>query len=208
MKKIKRIFTAFLGAITISTAIVTPAFAEATSVESGELVDINGYQCQLIDGNYVTEINGEKYIVIDLGNIGSGNSTTFHSEASPLSNTTVVDVRDGKEHKESVNLNLGDYESPEFIVAPNKTELSAYIWTGFWVPQSYYVEISTYTYETGWGSERPMTLIFGNGYKYLFTGTASRLIKRFQLVIFADESNSLIKSFIYWVGTIEKTNSN
>lgn len=200
MNMFKRIFTAFLGAITVSTAIVTPAFAETGNIQDGDFVDINGYQCQLIDGNYVTEIDGEKYIVIELGNNSSDNDVTSRSDVSPQANTTVVDVRNGVEHKESVNLNLGDYESPEFIVAPNNSELSAYIWTGFWVPQRYCLVISTYTDDGDWAEEEPQKLYFGNGYRYLFTGTASRIIKRIQLKIIADESSG-IKSFNYWFGT-------
>lgn len=204
MRKTNRITAMLLSTMIAGSTLAVPAFASSTdesvaiaAAANAEFVDINGYNCRLVDGEYVTVIDGEEYIVIDLGS-GISDGISTYSFRDPWDGVPQVDVSDGSEYTASVDLTLGDYKSPIYYTGTSNPDLSAYIGTGYWVPQLYHFQIHTYEPATGWTLQVDRNLWLGNGHKYLLTGTPALIIEKIAFEIKADSLG--IKKFNYWFG--------
>lgn len=201
MRKSNRIKAMLLGAMIVGSTIAVPVSASSTddndsfTALNDEFIYINGYNCRLINGEYVTVVDGEEYVVIELG---SGNSDGISvCSFTPPWNGAEIDVSDGTEYKASVNLNLGDHRAI-YHTGTSNPDLSAYIRTGFWNSQIYHFKIYSFDQMLGWVLQVDTNLALGNGRKYLLTGTGAYIFEKFAIQISAENSGQ--KQFNYWFG--------
>lgn len=206
MRKSNRIAAMLLSATIIGSTIAIPTFASSIddsdsfmTATNDKYVDINGYNCRLIDGEYVTVIDGEEYVVIELGN-GNSDGISVCSFTPPW-DVAEIDVSDGSEYKASVDLNLGDHKAI-YHTGTNSPELSAYIGTGYWIPQTYHIEIYTFDNGLGWVKQVDKDETFGNGRKFLLTGTGAYVFEKFAIKFSADSRGQ--KEFNYWFGRAKR----
>lgn len=128
---------AILTAATVAMSLCVPVQAE----ESREFVQLGELECWIEDGEYYTEVDGEKYMVLVLGNnddmvtdpelIGQLDSTFAASaiEDYPTAdwpNQTEFKLYNG-EYSEYVNLANGNYYSPAFLTNFSNDRLTARI---------------------------------------------------------------------------------
>lgn len=117
---------ALLTAATVAMSLCVPVQAE----ESREFVQLGELECWIEDGEYYTEVDGEKYMVLVLGNdekvtdqalIDQLNESRSANDRNTYPNgwpdKTEYDLSDDQEYSAYVNLASGDYYSPIFLMS-------------------------------------------------------------------------------------------
>lgn len=157
---------ALLTAATVAMSLCVPVQAE----ESREFVQLGELECWIEDGEYYTEVDGEKYMVLVLGNnddmvtdpelIGQLDSTFAASaiEDYPTAdwpNQTEFKLYNG-EYSEYVNLANGNYYSPAFLTNFSNKTLTARITVHYddflWTETRYLYTTVYYRFEGDWYS--------------------------------------------------------
>lgn len=128
-----------LAALLTAAAIASSLYVPVQAEESRELVQLGELECWIEDGEYYTELDGEEYTVLVLGNdddmvadlelIDQLNSTygvTASNDypSSTWPNQTNFKLYDG-EYSEYVNLANGNYYSPAFLMSISGTDSTA-----------------------------------------------------------------------------------
>lgn len=166
MKRILKKILSFNIAATIAISIAaTASAAEAeldNPVQTDETVRIGRYDCKVVDGNYITEIDGGTCIVIDLDEIAA--EAKKNAEASPLSVTSSgwlngeeIDVSDGHSYSGMIDISNGDDHTPIFVAVPKGKEkeinrVSHSLYSERVFPNLYKICIHSYSANLGWMS--------------------------------------------------------
>lgn len=203
--KIRRIIPAFLSAA-IFLASSTVAFAQdnVSQTPVNEQIRVGDYDCYVENGQYYTELDGEKCLVINLDDYDS--SYISAQQSANASEYRWLDERQTVKlsYSGSVDVSKGDFTTPVFL-ASEKDEgyyCGFQIGTGFWRPTSYTIDLYYYNSYPGinkWqytpNVKITFTLLAQN--KILFTGTAVHFYKKACLVFHQVDSNHSNPVFNY-----------
>lgn len=213
MKK-KIISVIFASMLALSAT--TSAFAEIVpSAEPIATVDIKGYSCYERDGHYWTILDGEEYLVIDVGdiedyvtnpneiNIYSQTSTTAIDELPPFwTNSSIVNVPHGFEHTEVADLSNGDYCSPIFQISPVANDNSVRYRLKCYFTLNTDVKVETYLFNSlvgKWDLYSTDVFTFNAliNYHIVWAGSASLYMNGVALRFLQNGSNTGISPFRY-----------
>jgi len=190
--KIKKVILSFVASVLVAcTSIgVTTAYAEdgaintTSFVDNEELTDICGYMCYQRDGNFFTMLDGEEYLVIDTREtLENSNSplTTYASFSVPSGwgNSSFISLPDGQSYTDSVDISIGDYYSPIYMVTPKMTDFRFEIDTDHVLNHQYYIKFY-YHFQSPLNSwhieDATITFNLIPGYKIIVPGTMSGII--------------------------------
>ncbi len=125
----KEVFMKFKGLISVVMAAVAalsmtmPALAadvtEIAPEQTGETVNIAGYDCWEEDGNYFSVVDGEVSLIINLTDMGRLSECAAADVCAASSNAASgrmydVDLTDGKEYAGQIDISNGDCSTPVF----------------------------------------------------------------------------------------------
>lgn len=199
----KKIASSICAVFFACSLCVNVCAQELESLESNtqELVDVNGYQCRIVDGEYVTNIDGKEYTVIDLGDLSVPSENTSCYSANTAAaydtpgswNTSSISITKGSEYRDAFNLYF-DYRSPKYEVGPNPAWSSAYIRADYIIPRTIKIQVYTYDDMNGW-QLRTKETGDNNGFvsaslssfrTILFTGSATTIVSRIAFRVLSD----------------------
>ena len=180
--------------LAITMAITTSVSVSAQGAETNEIVNIGGYQCFYSDGNLWTYVDGEKYLVIDVGSPISECGNDLNTSTLALNssigaptgwaNSVNVDLSSVESYEDTGDITTGDYCSPIFSVEPSTGGVYCNLYAGFWLNTEYGIQIYTHdTVRTGWNYQGEYNIVFNlvSQTKILFIGTASTILDGFAL---------------------------
>lgn len=188
--KIKKIISAALSAAIFSVSS-TVAFAQdnAPQVSSQELIRVGEYDCYVENGQYFTELDGEKCLVINLDDYVSAASSTQN-----VSNNSGYDWLDDLQevhlsYSGTVDVSNGNFTTPVFLAKQKEDgNYSGFqISTGFWLNTTYTADVYFYNCYVGvekWECAQNVDLTFNliAQTRILFTGTMVNFYKKACLV--------------------------
>lgn len=142
------------------------------------MIDINGFSCYEIDGNYFTTIEGDSYLVINLDEcVWRAENTALSRASIDWMYGTQVDISDGSRYNGTLNISTSDDSTPIFIgYDPSGTtynsRISYNLEAGFIFNNSYSVDVHVFDYPSSSWSTTNVTLTFNitGQHKILFTG--------------------------------------
>ncbi len=183
-----------------------------TASAENETVIIDGFECYQKNGNYVTEIDGEEYIVISLNldnidiNSGANARITPYSPTTPpafWSNSTIIDRTDGSRYDGTCNISTSDYCSPVIkgTTSISNCKYSIYC-DDFILPNTYKMDVHVFIGDgvTNWQKGDTITVSFSIAahQRVLISGTSNRAITGIAFKVLKDGSSGN-SSFNYTV---------
>ncbi len=203
--KIQRIISAALSAAIFSVSS-TVAFAQdnASQVSAQELIRVGDYDCYVENGQYFTELDGEKCLVINLDDYVSTDASTQRSSNSTgdewLDELQEVNLS----YSGTVDVSNGDFTTPVFLARQKENGYYSgfQISTGFWFSTSYTADLYYYNVYSGinkWECIPDLKLTFSltSQSRVIFSGTMVHFYKKACLVFHQVDSNHRDPVFNY-----------
>ena len=165
----------------------------ASEVEENNLVQVGEYECYVKDGQYYTEIDGESYLVIELGNDAVECDTSIIPYAYGWENGPVIDISNGSYYAGTISeanncspIIKGNTEKDYRIKISNLIGFNNYKFTIFYYNSAY----------NHWYSEAETLLFIGfidkGNVNVLFSGTAKELITKIRFECCLEDSSGPI----------------
>ena len=171
----------------------------ASEIEETEYVQVAGYTCTVEDGRYYTEIDGEKYLVINLDELmpefAEAAIAAYAEEKLPAVNPLLAN--DSEIYSDTVNLNRGDYISP--IIDCNPTSGLIMKTYSALFPSSVNLIVHMHIDKIYWVPTKPYTLWFdavNTSRNLILAGYAAQVVKQCKIE-FLKDGTSLPSPFSY-----------
>ncbi len=192
----KKLVSALLAAAALLTTSISAQAATATTDVSDDMVNINGYQCYEMDGQYYTIIDDEEYLVIDTNKLFAetiGEQISAQNDENPIgmppnwTNYVRVTLEDGVKYVDTCDISNGiRYCSPVFEITPKANcDYRMKITTGQWLSNKYTFNVYFHAmnYVGDWTCTDTITHTFSlfNSQCLIFTGTASNVYDAFAM---------------------------
>ncbi len=150
---------ALLTAATVAMSLCVPVQAE----ESREFVQLGELECWIEDGEYYTEVDGEVCLVINLAELEWEIEDISMYSNSSWQNGEEYDVTANGKYEGTIDITYGDDSTPIFLGSASsdtETRISYCFGTGFVGPNTYYIDIHSYSSGSWHTPKEPKMQIF------------------------------------------------
>lgn len=210
----KKILLAFWA---LATATVVTASASAENIttlsndfnEEVETINICGYECYEIDGNYWTIDNGDLCLVVNLDDFKECDANnnvaptslndTSKDPTGDWQNPRFVECPHGYEREDTADISKGNYDSPIFRVYPITGDNSYNVQYRLNCKVNKNVKMTIYAYHPNgdmWTESDDVTR-FPNHYYLIFTGSTLKTTRAIAIRFYKEGSDSSLSSFNY-----------
>lgn len=205
MKKLFSVFLALTMAFSLGIA------AQADEYETKDTITVSGYECWNEDGEYFTEIDGEKCQVIILDNfIQPMTLSSYVQKQSTASKKPKydVDLSNGEQYEGRINITQGDDITPRFFRKRSPGTCSFEISTGFVFNTSYNVTISFEMYDeygnllNNYLEHETLSFNFMIKTHKFFVGTLTNADCVCQITFHQSGSSETERNFKYWIKAV------